>query len=230
VPTNTASTGSYVGVETNDTTGPNLGSIQLRTTTIGVVRPTTGQTYSASDILQTTPATITDPTYLATAGIQIGPGVDLVTKSAGTKGFSSYIYPTTIYYGLRGDMANGTSGGYLWPGTAVASGGSSGFPDTGTPPAYYRAQQPALICGLSCGLSGVAGTGNTLTVLVRVTPNGGNIADTDFTVEFNATDTFKNFYNASLSVNTGDRIHVQVTWTGGNQNTAHDLTVQLDMF
>ena len=229
-PTNTASTGSYVGVETNDTTGPNLGSIQLRTTTVGVVRPTTGQTYSASDILQTTPATITDPTYLASAGIQIGPGVDLVTKSAGTKGFSSYIYPTTVYYGVRGNMANGTSGGYLWPGTTVASSGNSGFPDTGTPAAYYRVQQPALICGISCGLNGDAGTDHTMTILVRVTPNGGTIADTDFTVTFGANDTLKNFYNASLTVNTGDRIHVQVSWTGGNQNTAHDLTVQLDMF
>ena len=133
-PTNTASTGSYVGVETNDTT--NLGSIQLRTTTVGVVRPTTGQTYSASDILQTTPATMTDPTYLASPGIQVGPGVDLVTKSAGNKGFSVYTYPTTVYYGLRGDISAGSSGGYLWPGTTVASGGgtTNGFPDTGTPP------------------------------------------------------------------------------------------------
>ena len=233
-PTNTASTGSYVGVETNDTTGPNLGSIQLRTTTVGVVRPATGNGYTASDILQTTPATITDPIYLASAGIQIGPGVDLVTKSAGTKGFSSYIYPTTVYYGVRGNIADGPAGGgYLWPGTlnvASGAGQSANYPDNGTVPAYYRVQQPALICGISCGLNGIAGTGNTMTILVRVTPNGGTIADTAFTVAFGGNDTFKNFYNASLTVNTGDRIHVQVSWTGGNQNTAHDLTVQLDMF
>jgi hypothetical protein len=72
-----------VGVETNDTS--DTGSIQLRTTTVGVTTPTAGQSYTASDILQTNPTTIDNPSYLASAGIQIGPGVDLVTKSAGGK-------------------------------------------------------------------------------------------------------------------------------------------------
>jgi hypothetical protein len=227
-PTSTASTGSYVGVETADTN--NTGSIQLRATTIGVIIPTAGQSYTASDILQTNPATITDPTYLASAGIQIGPAVDLVTKSAGSKGFSTYIYPTTVYFGLRGDLKNGTSGGYMWPGTMVAAAGGSGFPDTGTPPAFYRVQQPALISGLSCGLAGAPGAGNTLTVLVRHTPFGGSITSTVFTVTFGATDLIQNYYNASVRVNTGDRIHIQVSYTGGNANEAHDLAVQLDMF
>jgi hypothetical protein len=227
-PTSTASTGSYVGIETADSS--NLGSIELRTTTVGTVTPTAGQSYTASDILQTNPTTVSDPTYLAQPGIQVGPGVDLVTKTAGGKGFSTYTYPTTIYYGLRGDLKTGTSGGYLWPGTMVASGGGNGFPDTGTPQAYYRVQQPSIITGLSAGLNGVAGTGNTVTVLVRVTPNGGSIASTAFTVTFNATETAHSFYNASVSVAPGDRIHVQLSYTGGNGNTAHDLTVQLDMF
>jgi hypothetical protein len=227
-PTSTASTGSYVGVETADIS--NNGSIQLRTTTIGTVTPTGGQSYTASDILQTNPTTITNPTYLASAGIQIGPGVDLVTKTAGAKGFSAYIYPTTIYYGLRGELKNGTSGGYLWPGTMVAAAGGSGFPDTSTPAAYYRVQQPALIAGLSVGVNTAAGTGNSMTVLVRVTPNGGSIASTVFTVTLNATDLYANFYNGSVSVGTGDRIHVQVSYTGGNGNATTDVSVQLDMF
>ena len=227
-PTSTASTGSYVGVETAD--AANLGSIQLRTTTIGTVTPTVGQSYVASDIIQTNPTNITDPTYLASPGIQIGPGTDLVTKTAGGKGFSLWVYPTTLYYGLRGDLKNGTSGGYMWPGTMVAAAGGSGFPDTGTPEAYFRIQQPCLIAGLSAGLSGAPGTGNALTVLIWHTPFGGTITSTPFTVTFGATDTVKNFYNASLTVGTGDRIHVQVTYTGGNGNTAHDLTVQVDTF
>jgi hypothetical protein len=74
------------------------------------------------------------------------------------------------------------------------------------------------------------GTGNTLTVLVRYTPFGGTITDTVFTVTFGATDLVQNYYNASVRVNTGDRIHVQVSYTGGNANDAHDLAVQLDMF
>jgi azurin len=222
-----SSTGSYVGVETADAN--NEGSIQLRATTVGVTFAS-GQAYTCSDILQTNPTTITNPSYLSSPGIQIGPGTDLVTKSAGGKGFSTYIYPTTIYYGLRGDLKNGTSGGYLWPGTMIAAGGGHGFPDTGTPQAYYRVQQPALISGLACGVSGVPGTGNTLTVLVRVTPVGGSITSTVFTVTFGAADTDKTFYDASYRVNTGDKIHIQVSYTGGNDNAAHDLTVQVDMF
>jgi hypothetical protein len=224
-PASTASTGSYVGVETADSN--NLGSIQLRTTTIGTVTPTAGQSYTASDILQTNPTTIANPTYLASAGIQVGPGTDLVTKTAGSKGFSTYLYPTTLYYGLKGDLKSGSSGGYMWPGTQAVSGA---FPDTGTPAAYYRVQQPAIISGLSVGLGGAAGTGHTVTVLVRVTPSGGSIASTSFTVTLGATDLFANFYDASVTVGTGDRIHVQVSYTGNNGNTAHDLTVQLDMF
>jgi hypothetical protein len=167
-PTNTASTGSYVGVETNDTTGPNLGSIQLRSTTVGVTFPTTTQAYTASDILQTTPASIIDPTYLASPGIQIGPGTDLVTKSAGTKGFSTYIYPTTVYYGLRGNITSAGSGGYLWPGTQSVSAGQ--YPDTGLPAAYYRMQQPALLSGMLASLNIPPGGTNTLTLSVYYTP------------------------------------------------------------
>ena len=226
-PTSTASTGSYVGVETADSS--NTGSIQLRTTTVGVIRPTAGQSYTASDILQTNPTSIIDPTYLASAGIQIGPGVDLVTKSAGGKGFSVYNYPTTLYYGLKGDIKSGTTGGYLWPGTQAVSAGT--FPDPATVlPAYYRVQQPAIISGLSAGLNISPGTGNTLTVLIRVTPTGGTITNTIFTVTFGATDLYKTFYDGSYTVNTADQIHIQVSYTGANGNTAHDLTVQLDLF
>jgi hypothetical protein len=159
------SAGTYIGAETNDSN--NLGSIQFRSSTIGVVTPTLGQTYSASDIKQTTPATILDPTYLASAGIQVGPGTDLVTKSAGDKGFSSYIYPTTVFYGIKGNSSSAPSG-FLWPGTQTASAGS--YPDPGIPAAYYRVQQPCLLSGLSVGLNNPPGSGNTQTIAVYYTP------------------------------------------------------------
>lgn len=164
-PTSGTSTGSYVGAETNDSA--NTGSIQLRSTTVGVVTPSVGETYTASDILQTTPATIADPTYLASAGIQIGPGTDLVTKSAGSKGFSTYIFPTTVFYGVKGNAGSAPSG-FLWPGTQTANAGS--YPDPGVPAAYYRVQQPAILSGLSVGLNNPPGGTSTQTIGVYYTP------------------------------------------------------------
>jgi hypothetical protein len=50
----TTSTGSYVGIETNDSS--NTGAIQIRTSSIGTIPPSGSQSYTASDILQTTPS------------------------------------------------------------------------------------------------------------------------------------------------------------------------------
>ena len=229
-PTTTTSTGSYVAIETADPS--NTGSIQMRSTTVGTITPTAGQSYTASDILQTNPTTITDPTYLASAGIQIGPGSDLVTKTAGGKGFSSYVYPTTIYYGLKGDIHTGgsPSGAYMWPGTQAAT--NNVFPDPGTtPPAFYRFQQPGILAGMNVFFATGPGTGNTTVLTVRRTPNGGSIADvTNFTLSFTGAETSKSYYSGSQTFSAGDRIHVFVSYTGGSANTTHDITVQLDCF
>ena len=182
-----SSPSSYVGVETKDPN--NIGSIQLRSTTVGVVIPASGEAYTASDILQTNPTIITDPTYLRSAGIQIGPGTDLVTKSAGSKGFSTYVYYLIIYYCGKGNITSGLSGGFLWPGTQLISAGN--FPDPGLPAAYFRAQQPCLLSGMSAGLNvpcGGTGGGSTLTVTVYYTPianlttYSGYISTTNLTV------------------------------------------------
>jgi hypothetical protein len=223
-PTSTASTGSYVGVETADSS--NTGSIQLRSTTIGTVTPTGVQAYTASDILQTNPTTIIDPTYLASAGIQVGPGVDLVTKTAGGKGFSTYIYPSTLFYGLKGAVKN-VADGYLWLGTQAVS--NNNFPDSSTPPAFYRIQQPTILSGLSAALATAPGTGHSIVVTVRYTPVGGTITDTLLTVTFGATDTAKSFYNASQNLNSGDKLHVYLSGVTGN-NSATDFSLQLDLF
>ena len=225
-PTSTTSTGSYVGVETNDTS--DLGSIQLRATTIGSVIPTVGQSYTASDILQTRPTTITNPTYLASAGIQIGPGTDLVTKTAGSRGFSTFTYPTTVYYGLKGLVKDATTPAYLWPGTQKIA--NNEFPDPGIPAAYYRIQQPAILSGIWSSLSIAPGLTNSVTFLVRYTPVGGTITNTVFTTTLTGSTTEASFYNGSLSLNAGDRIHLYMSYTGGNANEANDVSVQLDMF
>jgi hypothetical protein len=230
-PSDTSSSGSYVGVETNDESSGNQGSIQLRSTTIGTVRPEVGDLYTASDILQTTPATIDNPTYLASPGIQLGPGVDLVTKTAGGLGFSTYNYPTTLYYGLRGDLKSGTSGAYMWLGTQAVSAGT--FPDPTTLyPAYYRAQQPFILNGLNAHLTGPPTSTHTTTVQVRRTPAGttGTANVTGYSVTLTGSETDKSIYNKSQTFAAGDLIHVYLTYTGNNSNLSHDLTVQLDCF
>jgi hypothetical protein len=235
-PAVTGHTGSYVGVETNDATGPTgIGSIQLRSTTVGTVTPVSPQTYTASDILQTRPSTISNPTYLASAGIQIGPGVDLVTKTAGGKGFSTYNYPTTLFYGAIGTLnVSGvtTTGGYLWPGSVQTSSGGGQFvkyPDITTPPAYYRSQQPFILAGMVVNCLTAPGTGHSTTVLVRRTPLGGSIGDTVFTLTLTNSTMVASFYNASLTFGAGDYIHVFVTYDASGNTTA-DLSVQLDCF
>jgi len=227
-PTTTSSTGSYVGVETNASGA----SIQLRSTTIGTVTPISGQSYTASDILQTTPSSISDPTYLASAGIQIGPAVDLVTKTAGGKGFSSYNYPATLYYGLRGNLRDGTAqnvSGWLWPGTMAAS---NQFPDTSSPIAAYRVQQPAILSGMSVRFNTAPGTGNTTTLSVQRTISGGTATTVSgYTLAFGATDTFKSYYNASQTFGPGDLLHLLVRYTGGGaSNLTTDIAAQLDLF
>jgi hypothetical protein len=226
----TGCTGSYVGIETNDVGG--TGSIQLRSTTIGCVKPNTfgatGELYTASDILQTTPATIANPTYLASPGIQVGPGTDLVTKSAGGKGFTTYIYPTTIYYGLKGDITN--LAGYMWPGTQEFKNNT--FPDPSTTPAaYYRIQQPSILSGLYVALGNGPGTGNATTVTIYRTPVNGSIYDTGFFVTITGSNLTGTYYNKSIDFNTGDQLHVYLSHTvDGGTNTTHDVTAQVDMF
>jgi hypothetical protein len=207
----------------------------MRSTTVGCVKPNTfgaiGELYTASDILQTTPASIANPTYLASPGIQVGPGTDLVTKSAGGKGFSTYIYPTTIFYGLRGVIKNATNNSYLWPGTQAIA--NNLFPDPTTNPyAFYRMQQPAILSGLFVSLGISPGTGASITITVYRTPVGGTIYDTGFyvtitetTPEFTGT-----YYSGSVDFNTGDKLHVKYSHTGTLTNDECPLTVQVDMF
>jgi hypothetical protein len=231
-------TGSYVGVETNDPS--QTGSIQLRSTTVGTVTPTTGQTYTASDILQTSPSNITNPTYLASAGIQIGPGVDLVTKTAGSKGFSTYNYPTTLFYsviGLLKDVnAHGATGGWLWPGSVpVNDGGGKGikYPDVTSPYAAYRIQQPLILMGMQISCTTAPGSGHTTTVTVQRTPNGGvnptNTADTVYSLSLVDNTLNISKYNASVNFAAGDLLHAHVTYDAQTNETV-DLNVQLDLF
>jgi hypothetical protein len=135
-----------------------------------------------------------------------------------------------VYYGLRGDLKNGVNAGYMWPGTQAVA--NNVFPDpTTSAPAYYRAQQPFILSGMNAHLVGAPGTGHSTTIQIRRTPVGGTIADvTGYSVTLSNSEIDKSIYNISQTFGAGDLIHVYVTYTGGNGNTSHDLTVQLDLF
>ena len=229
-PDNAAFAGSYVGIETADPT--NRGSIQVRAGSIGATKATGSQTYTSSDILQTNPSTIIDPTYLTSPGIQIGPGTDLVTKSAGGGPFSTYVYPTVIYYGLKGNIKLGAAAGqdsYMWPGTQGVV--NNQFPDIGTPAAYYRIQQPVILSGMNVRMAILPTGADDVVFTVCRTPLAGSITPiTAYTLTFTSSSTYsQSYYNTSVDFATGDLIHVKVVYTGNN-NTAHDFGVQLDLF
>jgi hypothetical protein len=221
--------GSYVGVETADSS--NTGSIQLRSTTIGTVSPTAGQTYTASDILQTNPSTILNPTYLASAGIQIGPGTDLITKTAGGKSFSTFSYPTTLFYGSRGVVTN-TNAGWLWVGTQAFSNSTPKYPDDTIPAAFYKIQQPIIVSGITVSCTAAPGVGKTAVFTVCKNTNGtapGGVPNgaTVMTVTLSGTETEASYYNKSVNFSSLDKLSLYFIT---NSTVLSDPSVQIDCF
>jgi len=111
----------------------------MKSTTIETVNPIIGEKYVASDILQTNPVNMLNNSYLISSGIHIGPGTELVKKTAGSKGFLTYSYSTNIFYGLKGKITDSLSGGYLWPYTNQISS------NTLIAPPYFLIQQTSIL-------------------------------------------------------------------------------------
>ena len=249
-PSNANSNGSYIGVKVNDQTSGEKGSIELRSSTIGTIPNTTGPgTWTSSDILQQTPSNFTNAPYLSSPGIQIGPGVDLVTKTAGGKAFSVYVYPTIIYYGVRGNLRDGIQSGnadtfgFLWPGSAnIVGNGVDQYPDPNlSASAFFRIQQSALLCGMFLYANSASGTISSpfqnlsTTIQCFRTPftnstYSSRVSLSSFTLNLGASEKFVTNYSASERFNQGDLLSVYVHAHGGNNNQCHDLTLQLDLF
>jgi len=211
-PTSALSTGSYVGVESANASC----SLQMRTTSIS--GPSTSGSYTGSDILQTTPGT-----GFIENGIQIGPGCDLINKTAGGKPFTTYVTPTTITYGLNGSIANGTR--YYWQGVQTTGDATQVF---------YRFQQKSILQGMSvllrtpCG--GASGShAVVVTALKSTTGVAGSGVATTMTATLTGNDTTAFSYDNSVNFNIGDYLAVQTT-TPGNPGTAADMTIELDLF
>ena len=212
-PADAASTGSYVAIECNNATA----QIQLRSTAVRGAPDAGG--YTGSDILQTLPVTQT-----ADAGIQIGPGTDLNTKTGGGKAFSTFVTPSTLNYGLNGNVANATN--YYWLGVLQGS--------ADTTQVFTRFQQTTVINGMSVTLRTPAGGGVgvrniTVTVLKSSTGVAGSGVATPISVTFTDGDVVKLDLDHSVTFQKGDYVCVQSSTSGG-AGSAADMNIQLDVF
>lgn len=208
-PTNPASTGDYRGVETTDP----LCSVQFRTSSIS--GPSTAGGYTGSDIYQTSPGT-----GFIDKGIQLGPGCDLVNKTAGGKPFTTYVTPTTLLYCIQSNVQAATR--YLWPGTLTSSGDATEV--------FYRFQQKAIVQGMSFNVRVAPGVGHSLTVTVRKSTTGvpGSGVATTMTQTITGAATQGTQYTTSVDFAQGEYLSVQVVGSAGI--TAQDLVVELDLF
>jgi hypothetical protein len=136
---------------------------------------------------------------------------------------------STQYYGLKGTVSSGSNNAWLWFGTQQISGGT--FPDPGTPPAYYRVDEPTTLAGLSVGVNIAPGSTNTVTFLVQITPIAtGILTDTAFTLTLTGTQKAAQTYGQAVGLATGDLVHLKMSYTGASGNQAHDVTAQINMY
>ena len=209
-PTDAASTGSYHGVETTN----NDADAEFRTCSIS--GPSTAGGYTGSDILQTAPTI----GVITNKGIQLGPGVDLVNKTAGGKPFTTYVTPTTLIYGLQGNVNDAVR--YYWPGVQNAGDATQVF---------YRFQQRAVVQGMSINLRVAPGGANSVVVTVLKSTTGvvGSGVATAMTATVAGANTSAVQYGVSVDFAQGEYLAVQ---TDGVPvaGAAADMVIELDIF
>ena len=201
--------GTYVHTGWECTTVGNVGAVAL----------TFVQRYSGSDILQNAPQA-----GFGTNGIQIGPGTDLVTRTAGTHAFSTYVTPTTLVYGLNAGIASSGAGTvrYAWPGTLASPGDPTQV--------FYRFQQRSIVQGLSITLRTAPGVGQSVVVTLLLSKTGvvGSGVPTAITATITGAATSATNYLTSVDFAQFDHLAVQVTGFGG-ANASADLVVEVDV-
>ena len=209
-PTDAGSLGSYVGVQTSN----NDADAEFRTCSIS--GPSTAGGYTGSDILQTNPTV----GVLTNKGIQLGPGVDLINKTAGGKPFTTYVTPTTLIYGLQGAVNDAVR--YYWPGVQTAGDATQVF---------YRFQQKSIVQGMSVNLRVAPGGANSVVVTVLKSTTGvvGSGVATVMTATVAGANTSAVQYGVSVDFAQGDYLAVQ---TDGIPvaGAAADMVIELDIF
>lgn len=181
---------------------------------VGAVALTFTQRYAGSDILQNAPQA-----GAGTNGIQIGPGTDLITRTAGNHAFTTYVTPTTLIYGLQGNVQNATR--YLWPGVQAGADATQIF---------YRFQQQTILQGMFVNVRTASGGADsfTVTVLRSTTGTSGSGTPTAMTVTLAGAATSATNSLSSVDFEQGDYLCVQIASTA--PGLAADVTVELDLF
>ena len=187
---------------------------------VGAVALTFVQRYAGGDILQNAPQAGN-----GTNGIQLGPGTDLVTRTACTHAFTTYVTPSTLIYGLNAGIASSAIGTvrYAWPGTLASTGDPTQV--------FYRFQQKSVMQGLFINLRTAPGVGQSVVVTILKSSTGvaGSGVPTTMTATIAGAATSANNYLTSVDFAQGDYLAVQVTGVG-NANSAADLVVEVDLF
>jgi hypothetical protein len=214
----TAALGAYVFV--NNGTYVHTGWECTTVGNVGAVALTFVQRYAGSDILQNAPQA-----GGGTNGIQIGPGTDLVTRTAGTHAFTTYVTPSTLIYGLNAGIASSAVGTvrYAWPGTLTSTGDVTQV--------FYRLQQKSIVQGLFINLRTAPGVGQSVVVTILKSSTGvaGSGVPTAMTATISGAATSATNYLTSVDFDQFDHIAIQVTGVG-NANAAADLVVEVDVF
>jgi hypothetical protein len=162
----------------------------------------------------------------------------LINRNANSKSFTTTIYPTQIYYGLVGSLSNAINGGtgWLWPGSLASQRrytspvNISRYPDSNI--GYYRVQQNTILYGMQTDLFIAPGVTYSTIVTVYVSSiNNASATPTPFQIGYGGAEaSIKDYYTSSIRLFKGDRIALYVSTIGGNNTSAHDLSVQLDLF
>ena len=187
---------------------------------VGAVALTFVQRYAGGDILQNAPQA-----GFGTNGIQIGPGTDLVTRTACTHAFTTYVTPSTLIYGINAGIASSAVGTvrYAWPGTLTSTGD--------TTQVFYRFQQKSIVQGLSINLRTAPGVGQSVVVTILKSSTGvaGSGVPTALTATIAGAAVSATNYLTSVDFAQFDYLAVQITGVG-NANAAADLIVEVDVF
>ena len=181
---------------------------------VGAVALTFVQRYAGGDVLQNAPQASG-----GTNGIQIGPGTDLVTRTACTHPFTTYVTPTTLVYSLKGAIPNATV--YLWTGLQSLGDATQVF---------YRFQQKTIMQGIFVNVRTAAGVGNSFTVTILKSTTGvpGSGVPTEMTVTLSGAALSAG--NFLTSVDFGQYEYLAVQLFSSSPGASQDLVVELDLF